>query len=316
MRTAPRIGSELVGWRRLAVVAALADAVILFGYGLARGDREALVLAVVMVIGLGLVRFGTGLLGLLVMAALFVNIELWMFPAANGNATYRAGLFDLLVPALLVAFSLAGFIGAVGAMVHLRDPSAGRGAAGPTGVIAVVFIFTSLGLVWAMTDAEPQAVPEGAIEVQTSNVAFVPDTLRAGGGKVTVAVRNRDLFWHTFTVDTLGVDITAPVGGALGQLRRRAGHLRVLLPHPDARHPGDARHPHRRLTRLAGSDRVVGRTPRCCRQSKHTVAAIVPCPDIPAIVDKRALSASASQVVGISLRGAPALNAPRAGPAS
>ena len=213
MRTAPRIGSGLEGWRRLAVVAALADAVVLLGYGLVRGDREALGLAVVMVVGLALLRFGDGLLGLLVMAALFVNIELWMFPAANGNATYRAGLLDLLVPASLVAFSLAGFIGAVGALVHLRDPAAGRGAAGPTGVIAVVFIFTSLGLVWAMTDAEPQVVPAGAAEVQTTNVAFVPDTLRAGGGKVTVAVRNRDLFWHTFTIDTLGVDIPAPVGG-------------------------------------------------------------------------------------------------------
>ena len=213
MRTAPRIGSGLVGWRRLAVVAALADAVILFGYGLTRGDREALAFAVIMIVGLGLLRVGTGLLGLLVLAALFVNIEVWMFPAANGNATYRAGLLDLLVPASLVAFSLAGLIGAVAALVHLRDPAAGRGAAGPTGVITVLFIFVSLGLVWAMTDAEPQVVPEGAVEVQTTNVAFVPDTLRAGGGQVTVAVRNRDLFWHTFTIDALGVDIRAPVGG-------------------------------------------------------------------------------------------------------
>jgi plastocyanin len=213
MRTAPRIGSGLVGWRRLAVVAALANAVILFGYGLARGDREALAFGVVMVVGLGLLRVGTGLLGLLVLAALFVNIEIWMFPAANGNATYRAGLADLLVPAALVAFSLAGFIGSVAALVHLRDPAAGRAAAGPTGVIAVLFIFISLGLVWAMTDAEPQVVPEGAVEVETTNVAFVPDTLRAGGGRVTVAVRNRDLFWHTFTIDALGVDIRAPVGG-------------------------------------------------------------------------------------------------------
>jgi plastocyanin len=213
MRTAPRIGSELVGWRRLAVVAALADAVILFGYGLVRGDREALVLAVIMVVGLGLLRVGTGLLGLLVMAALFVNIEIWMFPAANGNATYRAGLLDLLVPASLVAFSLAGFIGAVAAMVRLRDPAAGRGAAGPTGVLAVVFIFTSLGLAWAMTDAKPQVIPPGAVEIETTNVAFAPDTLQARGGEVTVAVRNRDLFWHTFTVDRLGVDIKAPVGG-------------------------------------------------------------------------------------------------------
>jgi plastocyanin len=211
MRTAPRIGAP-VGWRRLAVVAALADAVVMLAYGLTRGDREALVLAVVMVVALALLRVGNGLLGLLVMAALFVNIELWMFPAANGNATYRVGLLDLAIPASLVAFSLAGFIGAVASIIHLRDPEAGRAAAGPTGVIAAVFVFSSLGLVWAMTDAAPQAAPSGALEVQTADVAYVPDTLASGGGKVTVAVRNRDLFWHTFTIDELGVDIKAPVG--------------------------------------------------------------------------------------------------------
>ena len=212
MRTAPRVGSGLVGWRRMTVVAALANAVVLFGYGLTRGDREALGFAVVMLVGVGLLRVGTGLLGLLVLAALFVNVQFWMFPAANGNATYRVGLVDLLIPASLVAFSLAGFIGAVAGLVHLRDPAAGRGAAAPTGIVAVVFIFASLGLVWAMTDAELQVVPEGALEIETTNVAFVPDTLRATGGEVTVAVRNRDLFWHTFTVDALGVDVRAPVG--------------------------------------------------------------------------------------------------------
>jgi plastocyanin len=212
MKTAPRIGSGLVGWRRLAVVAALADAVVLFGYGLARGDREALGFAVVMLVGVGLLRLGSGLLGLVVLAALFVNVEFWMFPAANGNATYRVGLVDLLIPASLVAFSLAGFIGAVGGLLHLRDPAAGRVAAGPTGLLAVVFVFSSLGLVWAMTDAEREVVPEGALVVETTNVAFVPDTLQASGGQVTVAVRNRDLFWHTFTIDALGVDVRAPVG--------------------------------------------------------------------------------------------------------
>jgi plastocyanin len=212
MRTAPRIGSGLVGWRRLTVVAALANALVLFGYGLTRGDREALGLAVIVLVGIGLLRVGTGLLGLLVLAALFVAIEFWMFPAANGNATYRVGPVDLLVPAALVAFSLAGFVGAVAGLVHLRDPAAGRGAAAPTGVLAVVFIFASLGLVWAMTDAAPQVAPVGALEVETVNIAFVPDSLRARSGEVQVAVRNRDLFWHTFTIDSLGVDATAPVG--------------------------------------------------------------------------------------------------------
>jgi plastocyanin len=212
MRTAPRIGLGLVGWRRLAVVAALADAVVLFGYGLARGDREALAFAAVMLVGLGLLRVGNGLLGLLVLAALFVNIELWMFPAANGNATYRVGPVDLLVPGSLVAFSLAGFIGAVAAIVHLHDPEAGRGAAGPTGILAVVFVVASLGLVWAMTDTAPQAAPVGALKVQTVNLSFRPDSLQATGGKVTVALHNRDLFWHTFTIDALHVNLRAPVG--------------------------------------------------------------------------------------------------------
>jgi plastocyanin len=212
LRTAPRIGSGLVGWRRLAVVAALANAVVLFGYGLTRGDREALGFAVVMLVAVGLLRVGRGLLGLLVLAALFVNIEFWMFPAANGNATYRVGLVDLLIPASLVAASLAGFIGAVAAIVELRDPRAGRGAAGTTGILAVVFVFSSLGLVWAMSDAESQVIPEGALEVRTTNVAFLPDRLQAAPGEVTVALRNRDLFWHTFSIDALGVDIRAPVG--------------------------------------------------------------------------------------------------------
>jgi plastocyanin len=212
MRTAPRIGSGLVGWRRLAVVAALADAAVLLGYGLTRGDREALAFAVVMLVGVGLLRVGRGLLGLLVLAALFLNIEFWMFPAANGNATYRVGLVELLIPASLVAFSLAGFVGAVAAAVRLHDPAAGVGTAWPTGVLAVVFVFTSLGLVWAMTDAERQVAPPGALAVETTNVAFVPDTLEATGGEVTVALRNRDLFWHTLTIDALRVDIRAPVG--------------------------------------------------------------------------------------------------------
>ena len=212
MRTAPRIGSGLVGWRRLTVVAALANAAVLFGYGVTRGDREALGGAVVMLVGIGLLRVGTGLLGLLVLAALFVNIGFWMFPAANGNATYRIGPADLLVPGALVAFSLAGFLGAVAGLVHLRDPAAGRGAAAPPGVVAGVFMLGRQGVVWAVTHAAPQVAAAGALEVETVNVTFVPDALRASSGEVRVAVRNRDLFWHTFTIDALGVDVTAPVG--------------------------------------------------------------------------------------------------------
>jgi plastocyanin len=200
------------GWRRLVLLSAAADAVVLLGYGAVRRDLEALGFGVVMLLGIGLLRVRGGLLGLLALGLLFVNVQLWMFPAANGNASNRVGIVDLLVPASLVAFSLAGLIGVGGALLRRRDPDAGGGAAATTGALAVVFVATSLSLVWLMTPSPNRNPPDGAVEVEARNVAFVPVSLTAGGDQVTVAIRNRDLFWHTLTIDALKVDLKVPVG--------------------------------------------------------------------------------------------------------
>jgi plastocyanin len=75
-----------------------------------------------------------------------------------------------------------------------------------------VFVTTSLFLVGVMTPAPPRQAPPGALLVESRNVAFDPTALTAPAGKVTVAMRNRDLFWHTFTVDALALDLRVPVG--------------------------------------------------------------------------------------------------------
>jgi plastocyanin len=214
MAVAERVRLGTFGWRRLALVAALADVVVFLAYGLGRGDREALAFAVLMLAGAALLWARPGWFSLLVMGALFVNVQVWMFPAANGNAATRVGLVDMLIPGSLVAFSLAGLIGVIGAALHRRDPDAGAGAAGTAGVLTVVFVATSLALVGVMTPARAQEVPPGALLVETRNIAFDPATLEATAtdGKVTFAVRNRDLFWHTLTVDALKLDLKVPVG--------------------------------------------------------------------------------------------------------
>jgi plastocyanin len=79
-------------------------------------------------------------------------------------------------------------------------------------LLAVVFVATSLALVGVMTPAQAREAPPGALLVETRNIAFVPARLTARGGEVTVAVRNRDLFWHTFTIDRLNLDLRVPVG--------------------------------------------------------------------------------------------------------
>jgi plastocyanin len=79
-------------------------------------------------------------------------------------------------------------------------------------VLTVVFIATSLTLVGVMTPTPAPQAPPGALLVEARNIAFVPTALDARGRKVTVALRNRDLFWHTFAIDAVGLDLRVPVG--------------------------------------------------------------------------------------------------------
>ena len=76
MAVAERARLGAFGWRRLAVVAALANVVVFLAYGLGRGDREALAFAVLMLAGAALLWAHPKALGLMVLGALFVNVEL------------------------------------------------------------------------------------------------------------------------------------------------------------------------------------------------------------------------------------------------
>jgi plastocyanin len=185
---------------------------VLLAQGVAVRDREALGLALVVLAGMALLRVRGGLLGLLVLGGLFVNTQVWLFPAATANASHRAGPSTLLPSAALLALALAGLVGVVASIARRGDPDAGRGAAGPAGVIAAVFVLADLALVPLMMPAPPERIPPGALLVQARNLAYSPRSLSAPPGRVTIAMRNRDLFWHTLTIRSLNVDLRVPVG--------------------------------------------------------------------------------------------------------
>lgn len=50
----------------------------------------------------------------------------------------------------------------------------------------------------------------------SENMAFSEIELRVDLGEVVATMENEDLFWHTFTVEVLGVDLRVPVGAELG----------------------------------------------------------------------------------------------------
>ena len=207
-KAAPR----LAGWRLLVLVAAVAD-VLVFTWQGTRGDMEALAVAVATLAGAGLLlRLRDPRIGLLLLGAIFVNNLIWMFPAANTNASFRVGLDALAIPASISAFSLAGLVGVLAAWSRRDDPAAGQGTAAGTGVILVGMVAAGFALTWGIAPVKPPEIAAGSLQVVSKGVAFEPTSLAAGKGRVTVAVRNSDLFWHTFTIDAAGVDVAIPVG--------------------------------------------------------------------------------------------------------
>lgn len=85
----------------------------------------------------------------------------------------------------------------------------------PARVLLGVAAALGAGLVGASVVAGgdlPEAGPED-IRLVSENVAFSQSELTAPAGRVTVELSNRDLFWHTFTIDELGVDLLVPVHG-------------------------------------------------------------------------------------------------------
>lgn len=117
-------------WRRLVVLAAAGDLVLLLAHGVARRDWEALMVAAAILVGAGLLRLGRGLAGLLLLCLSFANLVVWMLPAALSNAGHPQDLVGILLPATLAACSLVGLVASLAAIARRRDPTAGGRAGG------------------------------------------------------------------------------------------------------------------------------------------------------------------------------------------
>jgi nitrite reductase (NO-forming) len=212
--TTTPVGRRTLTWRRLVRLALAADLVLLLAQGLGRRDLDALLVAAAMLLGVGLLRLGGGLAGLALSCLSFANLELWMLPAAVSNAGHREGLVGVLFPATLAAVSLAGLVASLAAIARRHDPAAGGGAARRAGLGAVGAVAVVLVVAAAVGPGPALPASGGELQVGLRNTAYHPATLNAPGGQVVIHLRNRDLFWHSFTIDRPAVNVDVPVGGA------------------------------------------------------------------------------------------------------
>ena len=200
-----------ITWKRLVRLAALTDGLLLLLAALVLGDREAFAFGVIALVAFGLLLWRrSGLVATVLLVLFFGDVAGWMVPGAISNLTNGAGLAALVFPAALGVTSLVGLLAALAAIIRRANPTADGTAALSISVVAVGALVLLLGAGALADVARAQRAPTG-IALESWNARFSTNAIETQGGQVTVRLANRDLFWHTFTIDALGVDLRVPV---------------------------------------------------------------------------------------------------------
>lgn len=202
-------------WQRLLHITALANIIVLTSMGIVLGDRLPLGLAVVSGLGLELMHFRGGRLGLIVLGVLFADTVAWTLSATVANVVQGEELIRLFIPASLAALSLAGLIAALAILVWRRNPESGGQAVRMVALGALAYFVAAMvaGFVAAGSRGQAPAPRQSDLTLRTENMAFSTMELAANRGSVTVFVDNHDVWWHTWTIDALHVDLKIPSSG-------------------------------------------------------------------------------------------------------
>jgi len=205
-------GDRTYGWFWLVQVAAAVETGLLFAAGAYLRDAEALGFAFVVLLTLGWIFFRPGrMIPVVVRSLVFADIAIWMVPAVITNTANHSSLGSILLPGTLGTTAIVGLLAAAGFLVSRGNQVAGSRVARGVAALALAVILAIAGV--AAATASNTAPSGKAIVVSATNARFSATTITADHGTVTVDFTNNDLFWHTFTVPALGVDIRTPVKG-------------------------------------------------------------------------------------------------------
>jgi plastocyanin len=211
MEAARQATVKVFQWRTLLNLAALANLAVLLFIGIGQQDNLALVLSGLTVLGLALTRLRSGLAGALLLGVLFADISFWTISGAVNNFIYREQGLALLLPSYLGIISLTGLLAAVGTAVkRSRTVQPSRLAPLLGGTALVLLVLVSAASIW-MGTASAAPGQESELALGSSSMLYSSSDLTARAGEITLRLGNDDLWWHTFTIDELDVDLQVPM---------------------------------------------------------------------------------------------------------
>lgn len=221
-------------WRRLAFVAGVVATLAIGVVSLLLGDLEGGAVTFGFAVSTWLIRVGRGMIGAAGMALVSAVTLYFMLTAAFTNIQAGSPITSVLVSAGLASVALLALLAGFGVMF--------RREATPTAAPWVAVASSGLMLIALMSGgaaASPAEVEAGGIHLVSENVAFSDTQLTAPAGEVTVTLENNDLFWHTFTIEELGVDLRVPVGAEIPiTFDARPGEYRFICDIPGHQQAG------------------------------------------------------------------------------
>jgi plastocyanin len=180
--------------------------------GIALRDKEAVAIGVGLGAGAGLLSFRGGQLGRVLLLLLGLDVLAWMGTAAVANVADGEDFVAVVVPLLLSVAAALTAAAAVCDLLRRRGRHVGDRRAALTTAAAGVLVFVAgLGVAQLGLFGSPVAAHPGDIVLAMKDAKFATERITVPAGRITVLVDNKDLFWHTFTVDALHVDARVPV---------------------------------------------------------------------------------------------------------
>jgi plastocyanin len=233
-------------WSKLLLWAAIAVAILQAVVGVAHFDREAIAFAILFAVGAVLLatrqRGRVYIATVVILGLLFADVAFWMITATWSNVSNHEQLLYIVEPLALACASAAGIIAVAGQLVDRRQRAA-RSAAAAVTIGAIATFVLCLGAAAVAGWGKEQAQAPSDLALRIHNTAYSSTKINATSRQVTLYVTNDDLFWHTVTIDQLGVELPLPVGS----------HRRITFTAPSGTYPFYCRIPGHRQAGMVGT---------------------------------------------------------------
>lgn len=195
--------------------AALVEAALLLITGVSLGDAETLTFGLVVSVTTVWFLWRRGVGPILVRSLVFLDVLFFMSTATIANVSTHEGVGAVALPLVLAVTSATGFIGTGAFLIREaggdNEPSASRA---PRYVLVSALTLTLCVIIVSIPGAATSQTAAGSdLKLSVHSARYSTTVLSATHGQVTIDATNNDLFWHTVTIDRLGVDVRIPVKG-------------------------------------------------------------------------------------------------------